>query len=933
MTENPRGSSRHPRPPSARPDQRLALADPCVVVLAPAAPSGDANVSTMINTLAELGVPGPQPDGARSQVLESLNEGLLELLGGSPDRPPTLEPGWEAIPALAERVLPARAAFGLAFRGRETPVAWSDPLLPLLLPFWRAILDRPLVGLLVPGDPTHPGVSAGSHLAARPALALALYDSYSRSALAALAGLPLFVLPQGELFEDREQWLNGLVSFLRSADVKVADPAPGDPGGAGGAGEGKGLGGQAQRADETARSGSELPPGIAELAAALGAISGPHEKFEPPPLGPHDAWVEELLTARSDALVAWRGLEWAAKQLAQHPPPAMVRSFASLSAESAGDNGDGYPANATQDEPAYHRWLERHDRPVRLPGAHDTPGDFSQVRPRTTPRQDDRPLFSVIVPVYQPPIWALVRAIGSVLEQDFDSFELCLCDDGSDDEDVTRCLDAAAALDPRVRLITRPSNGGISAASNAAMGIARGEFLVFLDNDDELTSNALSAVAAALEGEPQVDVLYSDEDKVDEAGRLYGPSFKPSWSPDTLLSCAYMCHLLVVRASLVAELGGLRSELDGSQDYDLMLRATERARRVVHVPEVLYHWRTIATSAASGDSSVKPWAYEAGRRALVDAMERRGEPAEVDGDTMVLGSYRVARELRKGLKVSVIVPFRDEPSLLTQCVDSVLEAPGVDNIELCLINNGSVLPETAVLLDRLSSDPRVLMLEDPAPFNWSAINNGAAAKASGDLLLFMNNDVEATTAGWMRAMAEHAQRDEIGAVGARLLYPNRTIQHAGIVIGMGGIAAHVLQDLPEGDPGYLSWAFMTRNCLAVTGACMMTRRDVFEELGGFAEDLPIAFNDVDYCLRIAATGRYLVYTPYAELVHHESRTRGHTDDAVEYPRFLSRWRTSLERGDPYYHPSLSLWRQHCTLATPEEEKKWKNFLLHLENLR
>ncbi|HEV2360603.1 MAG TPA: glycosyltransferase, partial [Acidimicrobiales bacterium] len=270
---------------------------------------------------------------------------------------------------------------------------------------------------------------------------------------------------------------------------------------------------------------------------------------------------------------------------------------------------------------------------------------------------------------------------------------------------------------------------------------------------------------------------------------------------------------------------------------------------------------------------------------------------------------------------------------LTQCFDSICESPGYERFQVVLVDNGSKLPETAAILDRLAGDPRVLVLEEPGPFNWSKMNNDAAAMADGDLLLFMNNDVEATTEEWLLALVEHAQRPEVGAVGSRLLYPNRTIQHAGVVIGMHEGAGHVLQDIDESSPGYLSWAFMNRNCTALTGACLMTRRDVFEEMGGFSLDLPISFSDIDYCLKLREAGHLVVYTPLSELVHHESRTRGHTDDKLEIPRYLSKWRDQIAAGDPYYHPSLSRWRSWCPLSTEEEDRLWERFLLKLERLQ
>ena len=509
-----------------------------------------------------------------------------------------------------------------------------------------------------------------------------------------------------------------------------------------------------------------------------------------------------------------------------------------------------------------------------------------------------------------------------MLDQTFPSFELCLCDDGSDRPELAATLVEMVGLDPRIRVTALQARGGISAATNQAMSLARGEFVVFLDHDDELEPRTLELLAEAADAEPYADVLYSDEDKVDESGGLFAPAFKPDWAPDILLSTAYLCHVLAVRRSLVEELGGLRSEFDGSQDYDLMLRATERARRIVHVPEVLYHWRVIAGSAAGATTS-KPWAYEAGRRAVENAMARRGEEAVVE-TTAIPGLYHVRRRVRRRTRQRDRA-VRDHPALLTRCADAVLEAGGYDRVELALVDNGSVLPETATVLDRLSEDPRVVLLEEPGPYSWSGINNAAVREATGDILLFLNNDVEATTAGWLSALVEHAQRDEVGAVGARLLYPDRTVQHVGVVIGMSNGAAHVLQGLPADSPGYLAWAYMTRDCSAVTGACLMTRRDVFDSLGGFSEELPVAFSDIDYCLRLRRSGRLVVYTPLAALVHHESRTRGHADDALELPRLIARWAGEIARGDRYYSPHLSLWRPWCPLSTPEEDEQWETF--------
>ena len=325
-------------------------------------------------------------------------------------------------------------------------------------------------------------------------------------------------------------------------------------------------------------------------------------------------------------------------------------------------------------------------------------------------------------------------------------------------------------------------------------------------------------------------MLYSDEDKLSPTGERCVPSLKPDWSPELLLSSAYFCHMLVVRRSLVTELGGLRPAFDGSQDYDLMLRATEVAREVVHVPEILYHWRVLAGST-SADQQAKPWAFEAERRALEEALERRSVVAAVEAHPRFAGNFNLRRAVLGEPLVSVIIPFRDEPAVTASCYRSLVAAPGYENYELVFVDNASELPETELLVDELALDPKVSIVHDPQPFDWVAINNAAAHKARGDVLLFLNNDIEARSPGWLAAMLGHAQRDEVGAVGALLRYPDLTVQHAGIVLAMSWGAAHVQQGLPEGRTSYMLITELTRDCTAVTGACLMTRRCVLRRPG------------------------------------------------------------------------------------------------------
>ena len=462
-----------------------------------------------------------------------------------------------------------------------------------------------------------------------------------------------------------------------------------------------------------------------------------------------------------------------------------------------------------------------------------------------------------------------------------------------------------------------------------AIARARGEHIVFLDHDDELHPQALAKLAAAIAANPEADVLYSDEDKLSASGERCVPSLKPDWSPDLLLSSAYFCHLLVIRRSLVTNLGGLRSEFDGSQDYDLMLRATEQARSVVHVPEILYHWRVVAGST-SADPQAKPWAFAAERRALEAALERRGIEGVVEPHERFAGNFHVRRSVTGEPLVSIIVPFRDEPEMTASCYRSLVRAPGWDRFELLLVDNASELPETKALCEELTQDPRVRLVHDPQPFDWVAINNAAARQARGEVLLFMNNDIEARSRGWLAAMLGHAQRPEVGAVGALLRYPDLTVQHAGIVVGMSFGAGHVQQGLPFSRPGYMLMTELTRNCTAVTGACLMTRRTCFEELGGFDAALPVAFNDVDYCLRLRQKGLLVVYAPLAELIHFESKSRGHADDVVETPVFRNRWRDEMLRGDPYYNANLTHFDPYCRLPTEEERDLWNIFRSMLE---
>ena len=664
-------------------------------------------------------------------------------------------------------------------------------------------------------------------------------------------------------------------------------------------------------------------PAQVELSETLRSLSGAHRALVLPELAPRSAWAEALDRAadraRRSALetveawrygalrgehadVLWRALWQTSDQLAQvvagcSPAPAIPP----------------YGLDATSDVHGYQAWITEHEAAPGEPGS----------AAANDPRLAAGPLVSVVVPVYKADLSLLDAALSSVRRQTYDRWELCLCDDGSDDPALSAALAAYGAADPRVKVTALPTNSGISAATNAALALASGEWVAFLDQDDELAAGALGAVATAVLDEPSADLVYTDDDKIDRNGRRFGPQFKPDWSPDLLLSMCYFSHLVAMRRSLVDEVGGLRSAFDGGQDWDLALRVSERARSVAHVPEILYHWRAVPGSAAL-DSSSKPWAYEAARRALVDALERRGEPGTVDHHPRFRGLYHVRREVVGQPMVSIVIPFRDGAGMLQRCVDSLVADPGHDAVELVLVDNGSTEPEMAALLERLSGDDRVTVVEDGRPFNWAALNNRAVECSSGDMVLTLNNDITARSPGWLREMVGHAQRPGIGAVGARLLYPDGRVQHVGAVIGLGGIVAHPMRGLPGDHPGYMGFAAVVRNWSAVTGACLLTRRSVLEEMGGFDEALAVAFNDVDFCLRMVEAGYRIVTTPLAEMVHAESSTRGFTGYGRDIVPFVRRWADWLRGEDPMFSPHLSRLDARCVVRLADEEARWNS---------
>jgi O-antigen biosynthesis protein len=535
-----------------------------------------------------------------------------------------------------------------------------------------------------------------------------------------------------------------------------------------------------------------------------------------------------------------------------------------------------------------------------------------------------KPLISVIMPVYNTHERYLRAAIESVREQAYPYWELCIADDASNAPHVKAVLNELRDADPRIKVAFRKDNGHIAQASNSALALASGEFAAFLDHDDLLTADALFEVALLLNARGDADMIYTDEDKIDADGTLSDPYFKPDWSPETFLSKMYTCHLAVYRRALLEDLGGLREGFDGSQDYDLVLRLSERTQRIYHIPKVLYHWRISPESAASDPARAKPYARDAAVRALNDALERRGERGKAVPFPESPNSYLIRYAVPNPRKVSVIIPSRDQHEVLDRCLTSIFEKTTYPNYEVVVLDNGSKKRATFDVFERWSAREakkfRLLSLD--VPFNYAKINNYAVKRTDGYFVLLLNNDTEVVTRDWMEAMVEQAQRPAIGAVGALLLYPDGTVQHAGIVIQMGGVAGHVHRCAAGDEHGYFGALKTITNYSAVTAACLMVRRDAYDEVGGLDEEFLVAFNDVDFCLKLGRAGYRSVFLPHVVLRHHESRSRGYDTKPGQLARFVrecelmeARWNIAV-RPDPYYNQNLSLSSEDFSIALP-----------------
>ena len=529
------------------------------------------------------------------------------------------------------------------------------------------------------------------------------------------------------------------------------------------------------------------------------------------------------------------------------------------------------------------------------------------------------PKISIAVPAYKTPELFLRQLIQSLQDQTYDNWELCIANASPQDASMEYVLKSCSAMDSRIVWKKLKENRGISENTNEAFAMATGDYVGLLDHDDLLAPNALYEIAAALEKEPETEVLYTDEDKVrGEQLEHFQPHLKPDFNEDLLRSNNYICHFFVVKRTLLQKVGGMRKEFDGAQDYDFIFRCTEAAGKICHIPEILYHWRTHEASTADNPQS-KLYAFEAGKRAIEENLKRRGLQGEVS-HTKDYGFYRVKYAVQGEPLVSIIIPNKDAKTDLEKCIRSVKEKSSYKNYEILIVENNSETEEIFAYYKELSKDPAIRLLKWKKEFNYSAINNLAAKKARGEYLLFLNNDTEVITEDWIQELLGICQRPGTGAVGARLYYGDHTIQHAGTVIGIGGIAGHMFVNLPGERTGYMHKAALIQDLSAVTAACMLVKREAFEEVGGFEEQLSVAFNDVDLCLRLREKGCLVVYNPYAELYHYESKSRGAEDSKEKVRRFQSeiefmrcRWEKLLKAGDPYYNKNLSLTKWNYSL--------------------
>ncbi len=536
------------------------------------------------------------------------------------------------------------------------------------------------------------------------------------------------------------------------------------------------------------------------------------------------------------------------------------------------------------------------------------------------------PKISIIIPMYNTPAKFFEELVDSLINQTYSNWELCLAD-GSEAQNEE--LKSIIEKDSRIKYNFLGENKGIAENTNAALKMATGDYIGLLDHDDILPEFSLYEVVRTINNHPEADFIYSDEDKFEEVGgKRYDPYFKSDFAPDTLRANNYICHFSIFRKDLMDKLEGFRSEFDGAQDYDIILRMSENAKNIVHIPKILYHWRVHELSTAKAGAHAKPYAYEAGKKAVQAHLDRMGLKGTVEqGKT--IGTYKVNYEIIGEPKISIIIPNKDYVSTLKVCLKSITKLTTYKNYEIIVVENNSTEKETFKYYKTIDGKDNIKVVYYPEKeFNYSSIINYGVKNSTGDYIIQLNNDTELVTPDWIQEMLGFAQREDVGAVGVKMYYPDKTIQHAGIIIGIGGVAGHVFKNIPYKMHGYFSKDCMTQNLSAVTAACIMTPRKIYDDVGFMDEKFKVAFNDVDFCLRIREQGKLIVYNPYVEFIHYESKSRGYEDTVEkqqrfkgEIDRFYEKWQGFLDKGDPYYNINLRLDNDQC--AIKEEKVNYK----------
>lgn len=524
------------------------------------------------------------------------------------------------------------------------------------------------------------------------------------------------------------------------------------------------------------------------------------------------------------------------------------------------------------------------------------------------------PKLSIVMPVYNPNITYLKEAIDSVLCQSYKNWELCIADDCSTNEEVSNFLKGLEIKDPRTKVCIRTRNGHISEASNSAINLVTGEYTILMDHDDLLSANALNEIALEIQNNPDVKIIYSDEDKIDESGRRFEPHFKCQFNHELLLNQNYISHLGCYSTSLIKMVGGFRKGYEGSQDYDLLLRCLQKIdtkNQIIHIPKVLYHWRATKGSTAF-EAAEKSYTNDAGLRALQGYIKAVEPSAQVQNGCLP-NTYRLSRTIVGEPEVEIIIPTRDRLEILRPCIDSILEKTSYKNYVITIVDNDSIKKETLAYFSVIVESPRVKVLKVSGEFNFSKLNNAAVNQSSSDFIVLLNNDIEVITSEWLSEMLVLAQTKDAGCIGAKLFYTDGRVQHAGVTLGIGGVAGHTHKYFPKSSPGYFSRLHLSHEVSAVTAACMLIRRDIYNQAGGLDEaNLAVAFNDIDLCLKVRSLGLKNLWTPHAELYHHESASRGNEDTPQKRNRFKmesnfmkEKW-GSLLLSDPFYSPNLTL---------------------------